>query len=131
MYLTQNFALPQRKLSRMRFREEVLRKLNKARKDADLRPLRMDDGAQKVIHARARTLNATDDLAAAVGADLRAARVRYRAFHVQSHPVLDPEDVQVPKATKQRRVRRVAIAAHPVTDDSGRTRWDTLVLLLE
>ena len=131
LYLTQNFARPQRTLTGMQFREEVYRRLAQQRTELRLIALTRSDKLQRIAAAHAREAEDSEGLSDRIRADLRDEHFRYRSFHIQTHVVLDPADVKIPDAATQRRVRRVAVGAYPIRDDSGRTRWSTLLLLLE
>lgn len=131
MYLTQNFARPQRTLTGMQFREEVYRRLDELRSKRRLVPLKRSGKLQRIAARRARESESTEGLSDRIRADLRKDHFVYKAFHIQTHVVLDPEDVKLPDAASLRKVRRVAVGAYPMRDESGRTRWSTLLLLLE
>jgi uncharacterized protein YkwD len=131
MYLTQNFARPQRTLTGLQFREEVYKRLAAMRSDKRLFPLKRSDKLQRIAAARAREAEKAEGLSDRIRADLRKNHFKYRAFHIQTHVVLDPADVKIPDAARARKVRRVAVGAYPMRDPSGRTRWSTLLLLLE
>ncbi len=131
IYLTQNFARPQRELTGKQFQAEVYKRLDAMRETKQLFPLNRSDKLQRIAAARAREAENADGLSDRIRADLRAQHFRYRSFHIQTHVVLDPADVKIPDAARARKVRRVAVGAYPMRDASGRTRWSTLLLLLE
>lgn len=137
LFFTQNFAVPQRKLTGLEAREEVYERLTEERRRHRLKPLTMDSDLQDIAARFARFADTADggysasELTRRVKAMLRERGYRYRAFYIQTHTVLDPSEVQLPAAANDAKVRYIGIGIFPSRDDSATVRWKTLMVLVQ
>ncbi len=137
MFLTQNFATPQRKWTGDRFRARIIKSIQAGRKRKVLADIRQDDTLQTIAARYARLSDpgsggqSADKLSELIRVALSEKGFSYRAFYIQSHTVLDPADVQVPEAALRAHVSRVGVGVYPSKQPSGSVLWKTLILLTE
>lgn len=137
LHLTQNFAVPQRKLSGLQAREELHQRLNEHRRRHRLPSLELDADLQAIAARYARFTDAEDGgypasrLTREIKAQLTERGYPYRAFYLQTHTVLDPSEVQLPESALDPQVRRAGIGVFPDRGKSAAVRWKTLVVLVQ
>lgn len=137
MLLTQNFATPQRRLSGGQFRSEIVRAIQAGRQRRRLSALELDDALQGVASRFVRRSDPAhggqdaESLSALIQVALRERRFRYRELSIQSHTVMDPDDVQVPDAALRSHITHVGVGVFPLRQPRGGTLWKTLILMVE
>ncbi len=137
MILTQNFAAPQRKVSGRQFQNQLLKTMKRKREAMNLPDLRLDDDLQQIAALHSRLVDPsqggqpTSKISEMIKLSLKERRYDYRSFYLQTHTVLDPDDVKLPEVISKSRVTRVGIGAFPMEQPSGSTLWKTLIILTE
>lgn len=136
LIITQNFAVPQRQISGSGFRQEVMARLDQARRLKG-EPALEQPGALQQVAARfvarvqADKPTGLEEISKQIRQALDAQGVRYRSLLVQAQVVGDPQDVTVPQAATRAHVQAAALGARPVAQPSGGVLWVTLLLMLE
>jgi hypothetical protein len=128
--MTQNFAVPQRRLSGSQFREEALARFQEARRARDLEALESPGAVQEVAAAHVGRSEDVEALSKEIRAALDARGVRYRSIFVQLQVVADPKDLTLPREATRAHVQAVGLGARPQAQGSGGVLWRTLLILL-
>lgn len=128
--MTQNFAVPQRRLSGSQFREEALGRFQEARRARDLEALESPGALQEVAAAHVGRSEDVEALSKEIRAALDARGVRYRSIFVQLQVVGDPRDLTLPREATRAHVQAVGLGARPQAQGTGGVLWSTLLILL-
>jgi len=134
LFLTQNFAVPQRRLTPLQVRGEVEERLGELRLRQGHSRLEIDsvlqELAKKYVTFGGSEGESAKALTQQVKRDLVSRGYQYQSFYVQTHTVLDPEEVELPEAAKLSMIQFVGIGVGQERRGAA-TQWKTLILMVE
>ena len=90
----------------------------------------MQELAKKYVTYGGSEGGSAKSLTQQVKRDLVSRGYQYQAFYVQTHTVLDPEEVELPEAAKLSSIQFVGIGVGQERRGAA-TQWKTLILMVE